>query len=40
MKEGRNRTDSFMLYYTWARQLEDEIGLTLERRGCSVYWKL
>ena len=26
--------------YTWARYLEDEIGLTRERRGRNVYWKL
>ncbi len=26
--------------YTWARQLESEIGLTPERRGRHVYWKL
>jgi hypothetical protein len=26
--------------YTWARQLENEIGLTRERRGRYVYWKL
>ena len=28
------------LCYTWARQLESEIGLTRERRGLNVYWKL
>ena len=28
------------LCYTWARQLENEIGLTRERRGRNVYWKL
>jgi len=28
------------LCYTWARQLESEIGLTRERRGHNVYWKL
>jgi len=28
------------LCYTWARQLETEIGLTRERRGRNVYWKL
>ena len=26
--------------YTWARQLENEIGLTGERCGRNVYWKL
>ena len=26
--------------YTWARQLENDIGLTRERRGRNVYWKL
>jgi hypothetical protein len=26
--------------YTWAKQLESEIGLTRERRGRHVYWKL
>jgi len=26
--------------YTWARQLENEIGLTRERSGRHVYWKL
>jgi hypothetical protein len=26
--------------YTWARQLENEIGLTRERHGRNVYWKL
>jgi hypothetical protein len=26
--------------YTWTRQLEKEIGLTRERRGRNVYWKL
>lgn len=28
------------LCYTWARQLENEIGLTRERCGRNVYWKL
>ena len=28
------------LCYTWARELENEIGLTRERRGRNVYWKL
>ena len=28
------------LCYTWAKQLENEIGLTRERRGRNVYWKL
>ena len=28
------------LCYTWAGQLESEIGLTRERRGRNVYWKL
>jgi hypothetical protein len=28
------------LCYTWARQLESEIGLIRERRGRNVYWKL
>ncbi len=26
--------------YTWARQLENDIGLTREQRGRNVYWKL
>lgn len=28
------------LWYTWAKQLENEIGLTRERHGRNVYWKL
>lgn len=28
------------LCYTWVGQLENEIGLTRERRGRNVYWKL
>jgi hypothetical protein len=28
------------LCYTWARELENEIGLIRERRGRNVYWKL
>ncbi|UCE28921.1 MAG: hypothetical protein JSV85_06575 [Candidatus Bathyarchaeota archaeon] len=28
------------LCYTWVKQLENEIGLTRERRGRNVYWKL
>ena len=28
------------LCYTWAKQLENEIGLTRERCGRNVYWKL
>jgi hypothetical protein len=28
------------LCYTWVRQLENEIGLTRERSGRKVYWKL
>lgn len=28
------------LCYTWAKQLENEIGLTRERHGRNVYWKL
>ena len=28
------------LCYTWVGQLETEIGLTRERRGRNVYWKL
>ena len=26
--------------YTWASQLENEIGLVRERHGRNVYWKL
>ena len=28
------------LCYTWAGQLESEIGLTRERRGRTAYWRL
>jgi len=28
------------LCYIWVRQLENEIGLTRERHGRKVYWKL
>ena len=28
------------LCYTWAKQLESELGLIRERRGRYVYWKL
>jgi hypothetical protein len=28
------------LCYTWARELQNEIGLIRERRGRNVYWKL
>jgi hypothetical protein len=28
------------LCYTWMRELEKDIGLTRERRGRNVYWKL
>ena len=37
-KKGKIRQTH--LCYTWAKQLENEIGLTRERRGRNVYWKL
>jgi hypothetical protein len=36
----KGKIEQAHLCYTWARQLENEIGLTRERRGHNVYWKL
>ena len=36
----KRRIDQTHLCYTWARELENDIGLTRERRGHNVYWKL
>lgn len=36
----KGEIDQTRLCYTWVRQLEDEIGLTRERHGHNVYWKL
>ena len=36
----RGEIEQTHLCYTWAKQLENEIGLTRERRGPNVYWKL
>lgn len=36
----KGRIDQTHLCYTWARELENDIGLTRERRGRNVYWKL
>jgi len=36
----KGEIDQTYLCYTWARELEKDIGLTRERRGRNVYWKL
>ena len=36
----KGEIEQTQLCYTWVRQLENEIGLTRERRGRNVYWKL
>ena len=36
----KGKIDQTHLCYTWARELENDIGLTRERCGRNVYWKL
>jgi hypothetical protein len=39
LKKKAELAQTYMCY-TWARQLENEIGLTRERHGHNIYWKL